>query len=465
MYHSNPSKSDKRAPSREDRTFSATRHDQLQNKDSGEVFHVPNTGVRSSSNMSAPARITLIVAVAAISLPLLCTSMVSVVVTQPRPQDWSSQTIGVTSSVCGKWTTFTASGVIAGSSRLVSVATISENDIWAVGNTSNVLGATRALIVHWDGTHWNPISAPELGSEDSTLTGVGAISSRDVWAVGSLGDNILVLHWDGSRWTHDESATGSASNTRYMLNAIVAISNNDIWAVGSYGQIGSATIDYSLLSEKTLALHWDGVRWSVVPSPNVSTRTNRLTSVAGNSPSDAWAVGYHDAATGRKPLALHWDGATWKQVRTPDGRTSDGDNKMSHLDGIAAPDPKHLWAVGGVASYESSTKLVLSGDGSKWTLTPASSPSDLTALTAVAGRNINDVWAVGMQGKYETGHTLVEHWDGTDWNIVPGPNTLGNQGLWSVAVLPSGEVWAVGHAGAHALIARFARDSCSDPSQ
>src|SRR5437870_1586106 len=57
--------------------------------------------------------------------------------------------------------------------------------------------------------------------------------------------------------------------------------------------------------------------WSVVPSPNVGTRPNFLYAVSALSDTDVWAVGrVSDSFTGRT-LAEHWDGTSWKVVPTP----------------------------------------------------------------------------------------------------------------------------------------------------
>ena len=44
-----------------------------------------------------------------------------------------------------------------------------------------------------------------------------------------------------------------------------------------------------------------------------------LTGVAAASANDVWAVGVSD---GRKTLALHWDGVQWTVVTTPNSGTS-----------------------------------------------------------------------------------------------------------------------------------------------
>jgi len=68
------------------------------------------------------------------------------------------------------------------------------------------------------------------------------------------------------------------------LHSVSALAENDVWAVG---------VSYN--TERTLGLtlieHWNGSRWSVVPSPNPSSSVNKLNAVAAVSPNDVWAVG------------------------------------------------------------------------------------------------------------------------------------------------------------------------------
>ena len=67
-----------------------------------------------------------------------------------------------------------------------------------------------------------------------------------------------------------------------------------------------------------LTLHWDGVAWSVVASPNPSAVDNELFGVSASSPSDAWAVGYERTDEGiDTTLAMRWDGTSWSTVPSP----------------------------------------------------------------------------------------------------------------------------------------------------
>src|SRR5437762_3576748 len=78
-----------------------------------------------------------------------------------------------------------------------------------------------------------------------------------------------------------------------------------------------AVVSYSMGTDpvRTLIEHWDGIAWSVVPSPNVSGLDRTLTGVAAVSANDVWAVGYyHNANYVVQTLIEHWNGSAWSIV-------------------------------------------------------------------------------------------------------------------------------------------------------
>src|SRR4051794_37394997 len=100
----------------------------------------------------------------------------------------------------------TAWGEQTSISRLLAVDAVTASDAWAVGETQTD-GVASTLIEHFDGATWKAVSSPDPGGLlGSTLTGVSAVSTNDVWAVGSYGallkgPRALALHWNGSTWT------------------------------------------------------------------------------------------------------------------------------------------------------------------------------------------------------------------------------------------------------------------------
>lgn len=231
------------------------------------------------------------------------------------------------------------------SGSLNGVAALSASDVWAVGMATPP-GKIEPLVLHWNGTTWKQVAIPHVGVE---LEGVTAVSPSDVWAVGYRGVSpsnpfsirTMVLHWNGTSWKLVPSpspSTGSLLSN--VLYGVSASSASNAWAVGLYTRkSGHLT--------RTLALHWNGRTWKHVPSPSVGGRHGgALCGVTALSPTDAWAVG-DDQGTdcvsdqAGQTMALHWNGTKWSRVATPPGGKYD-----SALYGASALSASNAWAVG-----------------------------------------------------------------------------------------------------------------------
>lgn len=129
------------------------------------------------------------------------------------------------------------------------------------------------------------------------LNDVAAVSANDVWAVGRFN---RIEHWDGMSWSVVPSPSGG---TPYGVAAVAA---NDVWAVGCCRS-----------GNTTLIEHWDGISWSVVPNPNPGS-VNYLYGVEVVSGTDVWAVGFYGPLSGAThTLVEHWDGTSWSVVQAP----------------------------------------------------------------------------------------------------------------------------------------------------
>ena len=339
--------------------------------------------------------------------------------------------------------------------QLLAVSALSATDAWAVGDldTGGPAGL-HTLAVHWNGTSWARVPAPSPGNgiSGSTLSGVSAVSASDAWAVGGYETSAkvfktLAVHWDGSRWSQVPSPSpGGAQGSG--LSAVSAVSATGAWAVGG------ATIKRVA---KDLVLRWDGSRWSQVPSPSPGgARGSGLSAVSAVSAADAWAVGCYgfNVNTGASTtLALHWDGTRWAQVATP----SPGAAHSACLEGVAALSASDAWAVGFFTPNPTSgaqKPLVLHWDGARWAQVPSPSPGDtlVTELTSVDAISATDAWAVGdvFNGTSQTQRTLVFHWNGTRWARVASPSP-GFSALYGVSAVSASDAWAVG-AGRGSLI-------------
>jgi hypothetical protein len=242
---------------------------------------------------------------------------------------------------------------------LQGVSALSATDIWAVGYSQPASAdSTATFTEHWDGSSWSVVPSPNLGSQYNSLSGVAGVSSTDVWAVGSSGDPAgndipIAEHWNGTAW----SIVPTPSVVSGDLLAVTALSSTDVWAVGNF--VSSASP--SLL---TFIEHWDGAAWSVVPSPNYpGVSENSLNGIAADSASDIWAVGHYVATNNTTKitaatvltLALHWNGTTWSIVPSA---SPGGSAPQDELAGVVALSPTQAWAVGRATGQNGGQTLI-----------------------------------------------------------------------------------------------------------
>jgi hypothetical protein len=307
------------------------------------------------------------------------------------------------------------------------------------------LGIERTLIERWDGTAWSIVPSPNASDDDNELFQVSAISASDIWATGYYVSAIgvaqtLAEHWNGSAWqiVPTPDTTPLQDNE---LNSVEVVASNDVWAAGyASDDTGRQT---------TLIEHWNGTAWAIVASPNVGLDDNSLVDLSAISANDVWAVGtyFNDAGYNRNPhtLALHWDGSVWSVV--PTSAVGNGYNTLISVSGAASND---VWAVGAFYSSGGGYRVLMEHwDGTIWNVIPPPLPSQVTAnLTTIDALSTNDVWAIGSVSSPSSysPQALSLHWDGSQWHIVRGVTTSDNTPrylLGAVVVAPN-DVWAVG---------------------
>jgi len=316
-------------------------------------------------------------------------------------------------------------------SVLEDVVAISSGDAWAVGSSARrgSPGARRTLVLHWEGTEWSLVRAPSPGASDE-LFAVAASSATDVWTVGSTwpaGDpapRTLAMHWDGADWT--VLPTPSVGTMANALAGVAAISPTDAWAVGRYATSGA---DYSA----PLTVHWDGLVWSVVPSPDPGSGPF-LWDVAAASAYEVWAVGdYYDPVEGRtRALTQRWNGSAWRLRNAVDPGYV-----YNSLRAVEAIGLGQIWAAGHRNDDLLRRILVERRDGSTWSQVPGSARMSAHGL---AGVSAGDLWVVG--GENES--TRIAHLDGSRARRVSSPDPGVSSVVLGASALPSGRVWAVG---------------------
>ncbi len=284
---------------------------------------------------------------------------------------WAGGTVGIGTANPGQvieqwngtaWSVFPGPTFAAGDEPSIKAMTsTSANDIWAIGSLLSNNGQLLSyLFEHWDGTAW---TATSLISGDAFLFGASADAANDVWAVGFSGpendtSRTLAARFDGSSWK--ASSTPSVGNGANQLNGVLALAPNDVWAVGFSTPVPPPTQAATL----TLIEHFDGTKWTVVPSPNVGPKSiyqsNRLFGLAANSPTDIWAFGSFFASDGsghQMTLLLHWDGTSWTIAPCPN--PTNGVFLSDLLFAGVVPSPGNVWLVGDKDIPPHSDTLVL----------------------------------------------------------------------------------------------------------
>lgn len=205
---------------------------------------------------------------------------------------------------------------VADGAILTGVSGTSSSQLWAVGF---MISANVGSIAHYDGTRWSSFSL----TYRSGPFAVWGASSSDVWAVGYRRADLInsgsITHYDGSSWS-----TVSPNDSSF-LRGVWGASRSSIWAVGEEGAVSAGTIVF-----------YDGVHWSRNWTGNALTP---LYSVWGTSGTNVWAVG---------DVVLHFNGGRWSSVPSPISGT---------LRGVWASSPRDVWAVGGNQVFHATLPL------------------------------------------------------------------------------------------------------------
>ena len=329
---------------------------------------------------------------------------------------------------------------------LAGVAAAALNDAWAVGAyypSSTASTVLTTLAEHFDGTRWTAYPLPSIGLQENVLLGVSMPSGGRAWAVGyyvsgQFRQQTLIEHFDGIVWSVVPSPSPGALQN--ILFGVTAISDADVWAVGAQQDANGLW--------HTLAEHWDGSVWALVNAVDAGTSGNQFYAVKALSSNDVYAVG-QQAGTGFPNQALieHWDGHVWKIIASP-------------ADASATALPL------GVTATASSLTVVgqHETDTAPYTTYVAAGPLKSLSILATpnAGTEENDLfgvdlaadgstWTVGWNIDTTSGNhdPLILHRVNGGWSLDSSPS-LGagsDSGFAAIAAIPGGGMWAVGVTG------------------
>ena len=139
------------------------------------------------------------------------------------------------------WSVVASPNVPGVDTEPLSIFALSANDVWVVGYTVSSTPPTQNLAMHWNGTSWSIVSAAQQGPYDNQLSDVTGTASNDVYAIGaytnaSTQDHGLIEHWNGSAWSVVSSVQVPGIGS--LLSGVTAVSSTDVWAVGEWLQAG-----------------------------------------------------------------------------------------------------------------------------------------------------------------------------------------------------------------------------------
>jgi hypothetical protein len=377
-----------------------------------------------------------------------------------RPAGITIQSEAPVDSPAGCWTIFHSLGTPI---MLGGIAALARDDVWAVGAANG-----NSLALHWDGSQWQAVPSPNIGTRGSSLGALAARTRDDIWAAvdwrvetGGLFEAerhagaSTIMHWDGYSWqVLPDTNTGG-------ISAIAAIAADDAWAVGSYvegakGEPPGTTLRY-----------WDGQQWQ--DQATGPLERGGLTGLTATGQNNIWAISGQDEG-----LVAHWDGSQWTLTSAiPAGLAP---STLPHLQVLATTSPTDVWAVGnyyyGMGAVNGYAPLILHWDGTTWTRTTVPDPvgaGHSTDFQAVAARSPRDAWAVGYYSVASTPVPLLLHWDGTSWAIVSLPAALAAQGRLDALSIQGDSVWLVGNTSPmpdqnRASIIRLTPAPCAHPT-
>jgi hypothetical protein len=288
------------------------------------------------------------------------------------------------------------------------------------------------------------VVVPSPAVTRAALFGAAALAPNDIWAVGAgaaTGFPIfqtLAEHFDGNSWQVVPTPSPGRSS---LLESVAVVASNDVWAVGV--EDGHSLIE-----------HWDGSSWTIIDSPTSTVQGTDLRGVTAISSNDVWAVGdIHGNA-----LFEHWDGSSWSVVSSSAFAGVGGLGLAS----VSADAGNDVWAIGFASTFRGapfSGPAVLHFDGTSWTIINPQTQVDFTQVSgSVTALSPTDVWAVGSVieaydefGEVSNSRAAIEHWDGSQWQEVPSPDPRpggqGISGLSGVAAISPTDIWAVGSPG------------------
>jgi hypothetical protein len=275
---------------------------------------------------------------------------------------------------------------------------------------------------------WAPVTIPEpQGAFDGRLFGATCTGATNCLAVGSgetTGSAIgsLVEHWNGTAWADQASPNPTTGgDAEPVLNAVSCVTASDCDDVG-YDYTESNT-------SNTLAELWNGTKWTIETSPDVSGATNNiLNGVSCVGASFCMAVGDTSAGEQEDALAEEWNGTSWVLASAGGAAQSVSGATQTVLNSVACTSTTNCLAAG-FALTSTDIPVVEQWNGSVWSLLSPVMPAGSFAvqLGGIDCPSASECIAVGRTYVNENGAApLAESWNGTTWTQMTIPAASGS---------------------------------------
>jgi Fibronectin type III domain len=184
-------------------------------------------------------------------------------------------------------------------------------------------------------------------------------------------------------------------------------------------------------------------KWSALPSANLGSQDNILTSVSCTAPSKCAAVGFSETGVSTYDTLIETsNGGAWSVVPSDSPGTT-----RNFLNGVSCASSTSCVAVGTSLSGTVSRALIETFDGTRWTTASNPNPGPqydvLNGVTCTSATNCVAVGSYNPPGIQE--QTLIETFDGTNWSVATSASQpTGNNTLNGVSCPTAAHCTAVG---------------------
>lgn len=241
----------------------------------------------------------------------------------------------------------------------------------------------------------------------ATIFEMALTSAREGWLVGAVFNTDdrttqagMIMRYANCSWQPVHDPLPNA-----FLDSISMVSPTEGWAVGFHQQSGKADQSY--------LLHLVNGHWQQVTVPYQPTNGAYYGEIRMLSAQEGWLVVSPDISdVGHVPtLLLHYHNGTWTQLVAP----------VPQMWDLAPIGPNDLWIVGNASTLNRQDSTIAHYQAGRWTTTPAPGHALLGSLRMLSP---NDGYAIGWQPQPANSPqsapppAVVLHYDGKAWKAI-----------------------------------------------